>query len=124
MALKICCMLWVARMRRRMSFSDAMGSRLELRLERLARLVQTLLVLVGHLLRGAEIVRQLRIFLADEREPLGLEAAHRRDGNVVEVAVRAGPDRDHLLLDRHGNELSLLEQLDHALAARDLSLGR
>src|SRR5262245_33461388 len=124
MALKICCMLRVERMRRRRSFSDAIGSGLEPGLERLAAFVQALLVLVGHLLRGAHVVRHLGVLLLHERQPLALETPHRRDRQVVQVAVGPGRDRDDLVLDRHGDELALLQELDHALAAGDLGLRR
>src|SRR5262245_21409814 len=126
MALKICCMLRVERMRRRRSFSDAMRPflRLEPGLERLAGFVQALLVFVAHRLGCADVVDHLAVFLLHEREPIGFEAPHRRDRQVVQVAVGARPDRDHLLLDRHGHELALLQELHHALAAGDLRLGR
>src|SRR5262245_52444645 len=125
MALKICCMLLVERMRRRRSFSDAMSPflRLERRLERLAGFVQTLLVLVAHRLGGADVVDHLGVVLLHEREPLGLEPPYRDHREIVQVAVGAGPDRDHLVLDRQRHELSLLQELHHALAAGELRLG-
>ncbi|OEI69570.1 acetylglutamate semialdehyde dehydrogenase [Curtobacterium sp. ER1/6] len=47
-------------------------------------------------------------------EQLGLEAEHVGDGHLVELAVRAGPDRDDLLLDRVRRVLRLLEELGQA----------
>src|SRR5262245_57129042 len=99
MALKICCMLRVERMRRRRSFSDAMRPflRLELRLERLAGFVQALLVFVAHRLGGADVVDHLAVLLLHECQPLGFEAPHHRDRQIVQIAVGPRPDRDHLL---------------------------
>src|SRR5262249_58292105 len=72
MALKICCMLLVARMRRRRSFSEAIAdspfSRLELRLECLGRLVQPFLVLARDGLRRAHVVHDLGVVLGQVRQ--------------------------------------------------------
>src|SRR5438477_2603451 len=79
MALKICCMLLVARIRRRRSLRDAIFLCLELRLERLAGLVQPLLVLGRDELRRADVVRHLGVPAGHEREPVGFELAPRGD---------------------------------------------
>src|SRR5207249_139784 len=114
MALVICWVFSTERMRRRRTRSVLMGSGLEARLELLRGLVQPRLVGVRDRLLGAQVVRHLGVLPGHERQPLLLELAHRLDRQVVEVAVGARPDRDHLLLDRHGHELLLLEQLHHA----------
>src|SRR5205085_12074868 len=116
MALVICGVYWIGRMRRRRLRSVLMESDLEGRLELLHRLAEPGLVGVGQVLRCTDAVHHLPVLAVDERQPLGLEAMHRLDRNVVEGAGRAGPDRDHLLLDRHRHVLVLLQQLDHALA--------
>src|SRR5205085_4581755 len=56
---------------------------------------------------------------AHVREQLALEAAYVADRKLVEVAVRAGVDREHLLLDRQRLTVGLLEQLDQATATVD-----
>ena len=67
-------------------------------------------------------VEDRRLVLAPhEVEQLGLEAADVLDRDVVEVAGRAGPDRDDLVLDRERRVLRLLEQLDQAGAALELA---
>src|SRR5207253_6171523 len=59
-----------------------------------------------------------------------LEAQHVLDGDLVELAVGAGPDRDDLLLHRVRRVLGLLEQLGEAgttgqlAAARRVEVGR
>ena len=53
-------------------------------------------------------------------EELLLESLHLADGDVIERARRAGIDHHHLGLERHGDELVLLQQLDQALAAGQL----
>src|SRR3954470_4206829 len=53
-------------------------------------------------------------------EQLLLEGADVLDGDVVELAGRAGPDRDDLLLDGVRRALRLLEQLDEARTAGEL----
>src|ERR1044071_10504577 len=87
MALNICCMLFVARMRRRRSLRDAIVLCLELRLEGLAGLVEPLLVFGRDELRGADVVRHLRVLPGHESQPVRLELAHRGDRDVVQVAA-------------------------------------
>ena len=48
---------------------------------------------------------------------------HVLDGDVVEVAVGAGVDRHHLVLDGHRRVQRLLEQLDQPVAPLELGLG-
>ena len=56
-------------------------------------------------------------------QEVGLEPADVLDRHVVQVAVAARPDRDHLLLDRERRVLRLLEQLDQPRAAVELRAG-
>ena len=56
-------------------------------------------------------------------QQLGLEAAHGGDLDRIEIAVNAGIDHHHLLLDLHRRELRLLEQLGQARAAIEQALG-
>ncbi|MBG9885595.1 hypothetical protein ABE10_03120, partial [Bacillus toyonensis] len=53
-------------------------------------------------------------------DELALEAEHVLDLDRVELAVRAGPDRDDLVLDRVRRVLRLLEQLGQARASGEL----
>src|SRR6476619_3679386 len=53
-------------------------------------------------------------------EQLGLERADVLDGDVVELAGRAGPDRDDLLLHGVRRALRLLEQLDESRTTGEL----
>ena len=54
---------------------------------------------------------------------LGLVALHLVDRHAVDVAVGAGEDHEHLLLDRHRRVEALLQQLGEAVAAVELGLG-
>ena len=47
-------------------------------------------------------------------------AGHLSTAKIVEIAVDAGEDDRHLLLDRHRRELVLLQHFDQALAAIQL----
>ena len=72
--------------------------------------------------------------VADRRQDLGLLARSSPSIAVskrvtpsldlVEIAARAGEDRDDLLFDRHRRELRLLQQLGQARAAREQALRR
>ena len=54
------------------------------------------------------------------REELLLVATDRLGRKRIEEAVRAREDRDDLLFDRLGHELTLLEHLDETLTSREL----
>ena len=60
---------------------------------------------------------------AQEREEALLELADLADRQLVEIAVHAGEDHHHLLLDRQRRELRLLEELGEAGAAVEEALG-
>src|SRR5438270_907531 len=70
----------------------------------------------------AAATRCCALTMADVFEHVALEPADVLDRDVVEVAVGAGPDRNDLLADRERRRRRLLEQLDHAAAARELLL--
>src|SRR5262245_43348879 len=53
-----------------------------------------------------------------------LEARHLADGDLVEIAVVAGVDRDDLLLERPRLVLGLVQRRDHSLAAPERLLRR
>ena len=57
-------------------------------------------------------------------QQLGFEAPDVFDGHRVQVTAGAQEDRNHLLLNRHGLILRLLEQLDQPLTTLQLRLGR
>ncbi|MNR32681.1 hypothetical protein D3C85_1502880 [compost metagenome] len=57
-------------------------------------------------------------------QQLAFKAADVRHGHVVEVAARAGVDRDDLFFDGQRRVLRLLQQLGQASAARQQLLGR
>src|SRR3989449_338632 len=57
-------------------------------------------------------------------EEVRLEVPHRVHREVVEKPLRSREDDRHLLLDGQRPVLALLQDLDHALAARELKLGR
>ena len=71
---------------------------------------------VAILLSSAPAVR------VGKRQQVALEALHFGNVDVVQVAVGARKDHQHLLFDRQRRELILLEQLRQALAARQLRL--
>ena len=54
---------------------------------------------------------------------LGGETLHLGHGHRVDPALGAGVDHQHLLLDRYGGVLRLLEQLGQAVAPVELGLG-
>src|SRR6478752_5594885 len=83
--------------------------------------------LLGLLLELAGLAdrrEQLVLAAAKVVEEVGLEAPDVLDGDVVELAGGAEPDRDDLLLDRRRRGLTLLEQLDEAHALRELGTRR
>ena len=90
---------------------EAVGDLLQLHAELLAELVRDLLLL-PHL--GVD--RALRPQVLAE---LVLVARDVLDGDRVEVAVRAGVDRHHLLLERPRRVLRLVERRHHPLAASE-----
>src|SRR5215207_11034170 len=85
---------------------------------------QFLLDLVGERLLLADAVENARLRGLDEALEVRLEAAHLIDGNVVELTARRRPEDEHLLLDIYRPVLRLLQNLDEALAARELRLRR
>src|SRR5579884_2606301 len=120
MARVIFCVAWTLLMRRRStrSWPLAMGSVLpcvEARLERLEHLAE--LGLLGQRAGRADLLQDLRGVDPQELQHLGLEAAHLGHRDVVHVAVGAGVDHHHLLLDRHRLVESLLQELGEAVSA-------
>src|SRR5581483_5015744 len=131
MALVIFCVALVAAMRTRMSLSEAIGSCLLCRQTELAERLRILVDLVLQLLLG--IAREVARFadlledgllVAEKREQAVLELAHLRDIELVEIAVGAGPDHDHLLFHLQRRELRLLQELGQARAAIEQPLRR
>src|SRR5687768_10265980 len=81
---------------------DAVGTGAleELALEGLDLALERLLGLLLELARLADGREEVALGAAQVVEELGLEAAHVLDGDAVELAGGAEPDRDDLLLDR------------------------
>src|SRR5436190_3004764 len=96
------------------------AGRLEHRLEIVDGLLE--LGLFRELPRVADRGQQVGMTGAEEVVELALEAPDVLDREVVEVAVRAGEDRDDLELDRHRRVQRLLEQLREPVATVELGL--
>src|SRR5215210_7927902 len=82
-----------------------------------------LLELVWEIARLADLVVD-RALGAEVLAELVLEPRNLCRRDVVEVAVDAGPDRDHLLLHRPRLVLRLVQRRDHPLAAGERPLRR
>src|SRR5688572_26836904 len=92
----------------------------ELGLEFGDRLLELLLDVRLELLRLADLLADAGVALLEELEEPLLEGLHRRRGQVVQQARGAGVDDHDLALERQRAELVLFEELDQALAARQL----
>src|SRR5258708_37656288 len=116
-ALVILRVFWTPRMRRRMSRSDAISRPLarEALLEVLDGALQRVIGLVGDAPLCGDLLLDLGMVLVHETVQGTLELADAIHGDVVEEAAGAGEEGDHLLGQRHGGGLRLLEQLGHAL---------
>src|SRR6202035_389132 len=122
------------RMRRRMSRSVAMAISLlggldtpgrdELGLRPVDGGGQGRPELVGQLLLVGDVGQDLRVTPIEESEQELLELPDLLHGHVVEQALGAREDDRDLPLDHLRLVLPLLEQLDHALPAGELELGR
>src|SRR6516162_71789 len=66
---------------------------------------------------GADLLENLRLLVAQQRQQTLLEGAHPRDRDRIEIAVDARIDDADLLLHLERGELRLLEQLGQAGAA-------
>src|SRR4030095_10029130 len=76
--------------------------------------------LVRQLLLVRDLGQELRVLAPEERVEEFLEGPHLIDGQVIEQSLAAREDDGPLPLDSEGGVLPLLEELDHALAAREL----
>src|SRR6476619_3721893 len=86
----------------------------ELLAELADRLVQRVPCVVVELAGLPDPVEHTLVLVVEEAEEVLLEGLHVLDLDLVELAGRAGPDADDLLLDRERVALPLLEQLDEA----------
>src|SRR4029453_11373972 len=102
---------------------DALGGD-ELGLALADRLRQLVAEGVADLLLVANLGEHLRMAPLEVAVEEFLEGPHGIDRHVVEQSLAPGEDDRHLLLDRQRLVLTLLEELDHALAAGQLRLGR
>src|SRR6478672_7360676 len=84
------------------------------------RLVQGVPRVVVELAGLPDPVEHALVLMVEEAEEVLLEGADVLDLDLVELAGRAGPDADDLLLDGERAALLLLEQLDQASATRQL----
>src|SRR5438270_10055376 len=121
------------RLRRRAGRRLRRAGRLGLRVERGLlpgllevgdRLLHLCFEVVAERLLLADGVEYAGVRRFDEAQEVGLEASHVLDGDVVNLSARRGPDDEHLLLDLHRLVLRLLQNLDEALAAREVRLRR
>src|SRR6516165_1027227 len=71
---------------------------------------------------GADLLENLRLLVAQERQQALLEGAHARDRDRIEIAVDARIDDADLLLHLERGELRLLEQLGQPRAAVEQAL--
>src|SRR5262245_7256810 len=130
----IFCVDWTDRIRRRMSRSVAMvwsggrsggfdpSAHRELCLGCLDRARQRVANVVGDLLLARDVREQLAMLSVQERVQEALERPDLIDGQIVQQALGAGEDDGDLALDDERDVLTLLEHLDHPLAARELDL--
>src|SRR5262245_35472529 len=118
-------------MRTRMSLREAirfysrepltlsLGERLRIALDRALELGRGR---IGEVARLADVLENVRVRRAQQRQEPVLEVAHAADAERVEIAVDAGIDHDDLLFHLERRELRLLEQLGQARAAVEQAL--
>ena len=91
--------------------------------ERLGERLHGLLegVALGQRARRPDVLQQLGVVGPEVSTDLGFVSLHVVDGHMVGVAVGAGEDHEHLLLDRDRSVDPLLQQFGEAVAAVELA---
>src|SRR5216117_1149085 len=109
--------------RRALRRLDALGGH-ELRLRVVHGLREALAQRVRDLVLLADLRQDPGVLALERAVEVRLEVPDRVRRQIVEQPLRAREDDRDLLLDGHRPVLALLQDLDHALTARELDLGR